>query len=182
MYLMTPRLMLRDFEEEDWRGLHAFRRDPEVARYMHWEPETPEQTRDWVLATIPFNLAQPRDSYNFSIVRRADMRIIGWIGFGEPSHPSEDERVYDFGYALEQTTWGQGLMTEALHAVLAFAFADLSADTIYGTCDARNLGSARVMEKAGMRREATFREPYPATGEDVDNYRYAMRRAEWCER
>ena len=179
MQLITPRLILRDFEEDDWSALHAFRSDPDVARYMDWEPETPARTRSWVLATIPHNRARPRFSYNLSIVRRADERIIGWIGIGVPSRRSAYEREYDFGYALARAYWGQGYMTEALRALLRFAFDKLRAQRVFGECDARNIASARVMEKAGMRRETHFRHRYAAAGDEQDNFRYAIHDHEW---
>ena len=179
MNLITPRLMLRDFEEEDWVELYAFRSDPEVARYMGWEPETPEQTRAWVLATIPHNQARPRLSYNLSIVRRSDRRIIGWIGIGIPSRQSTYEREYDFGYALAKAYWGQGYMSEALRALLQFAFEELRAERVFGECDARNVASARVMEKAGMHLEARFRHRYASAGDEEDNYRFAIHDYEW---
>ena len=177
--LITPRLILRDFREDDWPALHAFRSDPEVARYMDWEAETPEQTRAWVLATIPHNQAQPRFSYNLSIVRRADEHIVGWIGIGVPSRHGAYEREYDFGYALARAYWGQSYMTEALRALLQFAFDELRAQRLFGECDVRNIASARVMEKAGMRREAQFRHRYAAGGDVEENFHYAIHDHEW---
>ena len=179
LQLITPRLILRDFREDDWPALHAFRSDPLVARYMDWEPETPEQTRAWVLATIPHNRAQPRLPYNLTIVRRSDDRIIGWIGIGVPSRRGDYEREYDFGYALTRAYWGQGYMAEALRALLQFAFDGLRAQRVFGECDVRNLASARVMEKVGMRREAQFRHRYAAGGDVEENFRYAIHDHEW---
>ncbi len=179
MQLNTSRLILRDFEEDDWHGLHAFRSDPDVARFMDWEPATPEQTRRWVLATILHNRAQPRLSYNLTIVRRGDGCILGWLGIGILSRRGTAEDEYDFGYALARAYWGQGYMTEALRALLGFAFDELGARRVYGECDARNVASARVMEKAGMRREAELRYRYSATGDVADNYRYAIHDREW---
>ncbi len=179
MQLITSRLILRDFKEADWPALHLFRSDPDVARYMGWEPATPEETRAWVLATIPYNQEQPRSSYNLSMVRRSDERIVGWIGIGRPSHRGAYEREYDFGYALARAYWGHGYMAEALRALLQFAFEELRAQRVFGECDARNIASARVMEKAGMRREAEFRHRYKSAGEAQNNFRYAIHDHEW---
>ncbi len=40
--LDTPRLVLRDFVDEDRADVHALRSDPEVARFMDYAPESPE--------------------------------------------------------------------------------------------------------------------------------------------
>ncbi len=151
--LVTLRLILRDFREDDWPALHAFRSDPDVARYMDWEPETPEQTRAWVLATIPHNRAQPRLSYNLSIVHRADEQIIGWIGIGVPSRRSAYEREYDFGYALARAYWGQGLATEAAQAIAQYAFDRLQLSRLICLIDHENRASQAVARKIGMRFE-----------------------------
>ena len=45
--LDTPRLVLRDFIDEDRPDVHALRSDPEVARFMDYAPESPEQSQDW---------------------------------------------------------------------------------------------------------------------------------------
>jgi RimJ/RimL family protein N-acetyltransferase len=150
--LKTERLTIRDLRPDDFAEIHALRSDPEVARFMDFDPETAAQTRGWLADVVKHNQKQPRIGYNFAIVRESDSRIIGWIGIGAPSKPSgRYERELDFAYALRPPYWAQGFMTEALGAVLAFAFEKLSADFIYGECDVRNVASARVMEKAGMR-------------------------------
>ena len=62
----------------------------------------------------------------------------------------------DFGYALNGHFWRRGYMTEALGAVLAYEFEVPGTLRIFATCETENIGSARVMEKAGMRYEGTF--------------------------
>ena len=179
MYLTTARLILRDLRPEDGPALHAVRGDPVVARYMDWGPETLQQTCDWVQATIPHNQACPRRSYNLSIVRRSDDYLIGWIGIGDPSRPTGYTRAYDFGYALARAYWNQGYMTEALGALLHVAFTQLGTEYVYGQCDQRNVGSARVMDKVGLHRVAAFRQQDAAAGTVTDHYRYAIEASAW---
>jgi hypothetical protein len=38
--------MLRDFKEGDWKTVHRYASDPEVARYVDWGPNTIEETRN----------------------------------------------------------------------------------------------------------------------------------------
>jgi RimJ/RimL family protein N-acetyltransferase len=69
---------------------------------------------------------------------------------------SEPHRV-GFGYVLARRWWGQGLMTEALTEVVHWALHQDGVFRIGSTCDVENIGSARVMEKAGLLREGLLR-------------------------
>ena len=64
---------------------------------------------------------------------------------------------FGFGYALARAFSGQGLMTEALAAVVEWALAQPGVWRIGDVCDVDNIASARVMEKAGLVREGVLR-------------------------
>ena len=74
---------------------------------------------------------------------------------------------------IGQLDAGKGYATEAACAMLAYAFEDLKLHRVYGDCDDRNVASARVMEKVGMRREAH---------ESCDSLNFAMLDHEWAAR
>ena len=63
----------------------------------------------------------------------------------------------EVGYALARPYWGKGYMTETLRAMINLAFTQLDIFRVQAFCDVDNLGSARVMEKAGMQREGLLR-------------------------
>ena len=82
----------------------------------------------------------------------------------------------DIGYVLAKKYWGQDYMSEAARAIVDWA---LGLDEIYrvsAVCDIDNIGSARVMEKAGMQREGRLRRymihPH-LSAEPRDVYMYA---------
>ena len=60
------------------------------------------------------------------------------------------------GYVLAQPFWGQGLMTEALAEVIDWALRQPSIWRIGAVADVDNVGSIRVMEKAGLQREGVL--------------------------
>lgn len=64
-------------------------------------------------------------------------------------------RRADLGYVLNRAYWNRGFVTEATRAILDVAFSVLKLHRVIATCDTRNGASARVMEKAGMRRDTT---------------------------
>ncbi|MBN1260117.1 MAG: GNAT family N-acetyltransferase [Anaerolineae bacterium] len=167
--MRTKRLLLRDVQHLDFLALHQLRSNPVVTRYMTYLiSENEQETREWIQGTMYHNALSPRQSYNLTVVRQSDEAILGWIGAGHSDTPHYGD--VDFGYALLPVYWGQGYATEAVRAVLAIAFDRLGAQSVYGECDARNVASARVMEKAGLRR-------IPAV--DDDDIIYAITRAQW---
>jgi [ribosomal protein S5]-alanine N-acetyltransferase len=147
--LDTARMLLRDLIPDDAAPMHLLRSDTTVTRYCAYiASQMPEEAEAWVRDTMVHNAMRPRLSYNLAIVRKEDGQIMGWIGIGKASDPSLGEM--SFGYALRPAYWGEGYMTEALTALLEFAFEELGARSVQGECDAQNPASARVMEKAGL--------------------------------
>lgn len=179
MNVMSERLHIRDLAEEDWQPLHALRTDPQVYRYNHFGPESEAETRTWIRETMVHNNRSPRLSHNCSILLKATEQVIGWIGFGLPSPGKVAYSDLSFGYALLPDYWNQGYMSEALRAMIDFAFDTTEAASIADTCDVRNIGSARVMAKAGLRLVERFSEVDEATGEQTESYRYRILRSEW---
>jgi ribosomal-protein-alanine N-acetyltransferase len=157
----TPRLTLRDFQEEDWRVVYAMSREPAVTRYQTWlRLADADAAREWVRAAMYHNGLAPRSGYNQAIVRREDGQAIGWIGWGAPGEAAEAEvGSFDFGYALLPVAWGQGYMSEALRAVVDYCFGVLGAQCVRGDCNRDNRASARTMEKAGLTLVDTKEEP-----------------------
>ncbi len=64
------------------------------------------------------------------------------------------------GYDIAPACRGQGLMTEAVRAVIAFLFERAEVHRVYCHVRTENIASARVCEKAGMAHEGTLRAHY----------------------
>jgi RimJ/RimL family protein N-acetyltransferase len=65
--------------------------------------------------------------------------------------------MLNIGYVLGRAHWNKGYATEALSAVLHWADAEEDVGRVWAVCAVENHASARVMEKAGMKREGTLR-------------------------
>jgi RimJ/RimL family protein N-acetyltransferase len=172
MELRTPRLFLRPFRAGDHAAVHAFAADPQVVRWMDWGPNTPEETTIFLGLALQSELESPRTHYRFAVVRAAGDAL---IGSAELHVESVEHRRGSMGYLVATAAQGQGFATEAARALLDFGFAEDGADLhrISATCDPENTGSARVLEKIGMRREGHLRDFFEIRGEWRDRLTYA---------
>lgn len=177
--LVTPRLILRQFAPSDWDAINTMMSDAETSRFMHFATWTKEQRRQWFNGCV-MNAPQPADdadTFYWAITRNDSGEVIGWLGIGTSSDAAvPGERR--FGYLLNRSCWNQGYMTEALRAVLADEFGNRGAPLLRATCHVANPASARVMEKAGMRREKTVFDAV-FEGKSAQQHHYTITKAEY---
>lgn len=174
--ITTPRLIFSEYTESDFEGVHAYAQDPETVRFMTWGPNKPEVTRDFIQMAISQQAVEPRVNYHFVVRLRESDQIIGGCGIHirQPAH-----RGAEIGYCFNRQFWGQGYATETLNALLQFGFEELKLHRIIATCDPRNIGSERVMQKNGLRKEAHFIQELWQKGEWRDSLLYAILESEW---
>lgn len=175
--LETPRLVLRPFAAADWHAVNAMVGDPEAMRYMHFAHWDEDRRRQWFDRCVADAESPHTDGVSWAIARKETGEVVGWFFIGNTDPPSvPGER--GFGYLLDRSSWGKGYMTEALRAVLDHEFRVRGTLQVRAECEIGNEASARVMEKAGMRREKTV---YDADFEGNWAYRhhYTMTRAEY---
>jgi RimJ/RimL family protein N-acetyltransferase len=91
--------------------------------------------------------------------------------------PAND--VAGLGYNVGRPYWNKGYVTEAVQAMLRYAFDVSGLHKVFATADSRNLASIRVMEKVGMRQEALLREHRFYRGERADEVHYGILASEW---
>lgn len=175
--LRLTRLRLREWREDDWAGAHAYGSDPEVVRYMDWGPNTEEETRAFVAASIRARQATPRIHYDLAVTLAENGEVIGgcriWIESAEQGDAS-------IGYSLARAHWGRGYATELARALIRFGFETLGIHRIWAIVEPENAASARVLEKVGMQREGRLRDHRYAKGRWRDSVIYAILAPEWA--
>lgn len=173
-------LVLRDPRPDELDELLALRNDPAVNRWMLKTRAEPEEfRRDW--------LAVPDSDTDFSCVAELDGRAVG-LGFldvvdgmGQPGMPVGTQA--GIGYVFAPDVWGRGLATDLARGLLTAAFDVLGLRRVTAGCFADNPASARVLEKAGMRREQHgVQDSWHAELGWVDGYEYALLAHEWAAR
>jgi ribosomal-protein-alanine N-acetyltransferase len=80
------------------------------------------------------------------------------LGIFSLHHWDPYHRHAEAGYGLAQASWGQGIASEALRAIVQFGFEEMNLHRIYARTIADNHGSVRLLERLGFRREGTQRE------------------------
>jgi RimJ/RimL family protein N-acetyltransferase len=175
--LATERLVLRPFERGDLDALHAMHGDDEVARYLY----NPARSRDETKALLERKidgaaLSAPGEWVSAAVVLRATGEVVADLAL---QWVSREHRLGEIGFVCAPAHQGNGYATEAARAFLALAFDQLGLHRVIGRTEARNVASARVLERLGMRREAHFVENEWVKGEWQSGFVYALLEREW---
>lgn len=161
--LTTERLVLREFTAEDVEAVHRYAADPEVTRHMLWGPNSRQESQDFLQAALESQAAASRTDYTLGVIRRDNAEVIGAIHLGVLTGRAVRGRA-DLGYVLARDTWGQGYATEAVKALMRWAFVELGLHRVEASCGVDNPASRRVLEKVGLHYEGTRRDDYWVRG------------------
>lgn len=86
------------------------------------------------------------------------------IGFISANYIDSFNNSCSIGYTIGSKFWNMGLATEAGIAVIDFFFSQIRVHRIIARHYDENLASGRVMQKIGMKKEATIRDEYYLNG------------------
>ncbi len=149
----TARLVIRTFDRRDADAWVAMVSDPEVRRFL---PPGPVPTIGSFEQAIESRHAMEREiGYAmWAVDDAATGTFVGQCGL-RPAK-SMDEHAgpeVDLAYHFVRASWNKGYATEAAIAVLGHGLGQIGLDGIMAVVVPENVGSWRVMEKAGMRYE-----------------------------
>ncbi|MGY4794682.1 GNAT family N-acetyltransferase [Lysinibacillus sp. FSL K6-0057] len=139
----TERLRLRKMVKADAKSLLAIWSDPEVTKYMNITHFTHEEQALEMIELLE-QLARQHKAIRFSIFEKASNHIIGSCGFNMVDY---DKALTEIGYDLGKVHWGKGYATEAITALIDYAFTQLTMETIVAKVDAANINSIKVLKK-----------------------------------
>lgn len=144
----TERLLLRAFAETDLEDMYAYASVPGVGEMAGWPRHENIETTEKILRSF----IEGREV--LAIVHKADQKVIGSLGLHISWANEEADyahlHVKEIGYVLAKPYWGQGLVPEAVCALMEYGFANLGLDAF--TCGhfVHNAQSRRVIEKCGF--------------------------------
>jgi RimJ/RimL family protein N-acetyltransferase len=143
----TERLLLRPFDVADAPVVQRELSRVEMARMLAIPHPYPDGAATTWIATA-------RPGRDFAIVLRATNELVGGITLFE----NEQHRRAELGYWCAIDFWGRGDATEAVRAVIDYAFRALALNRVHAECHGDNPASRRVLEKAGMTFEGHLRQ------------------------
>ena len=172
-HLTTERLRLRRSAPQDAHAISAYRSDPEVHRFQGWERTDVDAVRAEIEEMAGRAPGAPGGWVQLTVEDARTGELLGDVGLavaeGEPD-------VIKVGYTIAPASQGSGYATEAVRALVAYAFDILGADVVRMHASADNQASIRVAEKVGLRfiERRQYRD-----GDDIwFGVRYELRRAE----
>ena len=163
--LTTPRLRLREIQEEDKAGLFKLRSDSRVMEFL----DTPllatlEEAAEFVTKIKKAFTSNEGITWVISLHEKPE--LIGTIGFWRII--KEHHRA-EIGYMLIPEWQGKGIMQEALQEVMEYGFKVLNLHSVEANINPANQASLRLMERNQFVREAYFRENFYYNGRFLDS-------------
>lgn len=180
-HMLTPRLLLRAWRDDDLEPLSQMNADPEVMRYF---PACLDRAESAALiercrahfARHGFGL--------WALERRDSGAFIGFTGLGHMGFEAHFTPAIEIGWRLARAHWGQGLAGEAARAVLAHGFETLGMARIIAFTAVSNLPSQRLMQAIGMQHDPAddFDHPNLPLGHPLRRHvLYTLDREDWLE-
>jgi [ribosomal protein S5]-alanine N-acetyltransferase len=144
----TQRLLIEDWQADDWQAFRYIARNPEVMRFIGngkiWKDEW---IKRWVNRQID-NRAKLGFAF-WKLVEKGNGRLIGHCGMQDLGSTGEIE----IGWWLAQDCWGKGLATEAARCVLQYGFEQFHFPRVIAIAHPDNIASLNIMKKLGMKFE-----------------------------
>ena len=172
----TSRLILRKAVREDAEPMFRnWASDPEVTKYLTWPTYEKVETAYQILELWSKEYEKP-DYYQWMIVLKELGEPIGSISVVRQNDRVEEAEI---GYCIGSRWWHQGVMTEALTAVIEYLFTEVGMNRVAARHDPNNPNSGAVMRKCGMKYEGTHRACDRNNQGICDAAQYAILRSEW---
>ncbi len=175
--LDTERFLLRPLEMSDVFAMHTLSNDPDVSANLADMPYP--YPREAAVGTVEAmqNLAARGEAFAFALILREgeSKELVGVIYLIVNPVNQHGELIYWIG----KSYWGLGYATEALRAVIIFAFNRLKLHRVYAHVFQHNMASSRVLQKVGMQYEGMLRDHVFKNGQFIDLLCYGLLREEF---
>ena len=171
--LETKRLILRAWKQDDLSDFYEYARVPGVGEMAGWPHHESIETTKMILESFI------NEKNVFAIEHRETGKVIGSLGLHNSWANGLSEyaplKLIEIGYVLSKDFWGQGLMPEAVKAVIRYAFDEMKLDALTVCHFTSNTQSKRVIEKSGFIPVGTGVYHAKQLGTDFDDIRYILK-------
>lgn len=172
----TERLVLRPWLETDADALFKYAADPDIGPIAGWPPHTSVEDSLEVIRTV---FSAPEI---YAVVLKDTGEPVGSCGimFSDGLHSAAMKQgEAEIGYWIGKPYWGQGLIPEAVKALLSRCFKDLMLDAVWCGYYDGNTKSKRVCEKSGFRFHHTNKDIISPLGDKRTEHFYIMTKGDY---
>ncbi|WP_299438367.1 GNAT family N-acetyltransferase [uncultured Aquimarina sp.] len=155
VHIETERLIIRELEEYDTKGIFELDSDPDVHEYLGKKPiKTMEEAKQ----AIDFIRNQYLENGigRWAIIDKKTEDFIGWTGLKYKQRLRKDFSYYDLGYRLRKKYWGNGIATETAIESLKYGFEKFNLKEIGAAADVNHVASNKILKKIGLKFIDTF--------------------------
>ncbi len=179
--LITQRLVLRQWRDQDRKPFAQINADPQVMRYF---PSPLDAAASDALLLRNRHNIEVRGWGLWAVERRVDGAFIGFVGLEQPMAALPCAPCAEVGWRLGVAFWGNGYATEAAKASLQYGFGELALDEIVSFTTLANQPSRAVMQRLGMvNADEDFDHPNLPAGHELRRHcLYRLSRRQWSER
>jgi RimJ/RimL family protein N-acetyltransferase len=175
--LKTDNLILRPFERSDLDDVLGYYSLPEVQRYLDWKARDKTEAKSAFEAMRKqTRLTRPGDILTLAIVRKTDGAVMGHVSLRWTDATAGQGEIR---FAIAPAYRGNGYATEAVKAMMTFAFEQYRLHRIFAVTAGANEASAKLLRRIGMRLEAHYREHALFMGEWDEELHFAVLAREW---
>ena len=172
----TERLILRPWRETDAAALFKYASDPDIGPVAGWPPHTSIANSLEIIRTV---FAAPE---TYAVILKDTDEPVGSCGimFSDSLHSAEMQQCEaEIGYWIGKPYWGQGLIPEAVRALLSRCFADLHLNIVWCGHYDGNTKSKRVIEKCGFKFHHTNKDIISPLGDKRTEHFYVMTKEDY---
>lgn len=172
---LTQRLILREITRQDAHDLYEYYHDREVTKYLDWFGPHSATHAEEIINRWADGFHE--DVFmRWGIALKGENKIIGTILLHPVRGPFEWKLPLVTGYELSRHYWNRGIMTEALEAILGYAFGSLGNHRVTAEVFLENKTSLRLLEKLGFQQEGLLRQHIWHEGYETWNDCYTLAR------
>lgn len=170
--VFTERTKLRLIASPDLESIHRLHSLPETDEFNALGiPENIEETKSIIEPWIVENKLEKIKNYTFAIENKSTQEFLGLFGLRLGNEKYKRGEIW---YKIHSDFWKKGFASESLKAIIHFGFEELKLHRLEAGCAVNNIGSIKVLEKAGMIREGRGRQVLPLKSGWSDNFEYSI--------
>ena len=139
--IISDRLIIRRFNENDWHDLYEYLSDEEVVKFEPYGTYSEDQAKEEAIN-------RAKSDIFYAVCLKETGKVIGNLSFMKG-----DFDTWELGYVFNRKYQGNGYATESSEKLVDYAFSNLGARRIIAMCSPLNTRSWKLLERLKMRRE-----------------------------